>query len=170
MLFEWAIKIVSVAPASLVLELLVLFDAPVDFPLPASVNRQQDRVFGQLDFTVLVTPPWALVRQEFVVEYTHPDALILVSFELSNLFIFKLLVIEIKVVYSAINRISPILLIQKAFFTVLFIRLSRILALVIECVKKVKHLIIFFRNIGHGAIQKLLLLFLNLELVSLYFH
>lgn len=144
MLFEWAIEIISIAPAAFVLELLVFFNAPVDFPLPTSVDWQEDSVFGQLDFAILITPTWAFMRQKFIVEYAHPNALILKSFELSYFFILKLLVIEIDVVDSAIYRISPILFVHKSFFVIRLSKIPRILAVVIKCVQEVEHFRILF--------------------------
>lgn len=84
------------------------------------------------------------MRQKFIVEYAHPNALILKSFKLPYLFILKLLVIKIKFICSAIYRISPILFIN--IIAMFIIRLSRILvlAVVIKCVQEVEYFGFFF--------------------------
>ena len=118
-------EVIGVAPALSILELSILFDLPTALPLPLTLNRQENAIFGQFNRALLVTPCSSLMRKKYLLENSHPDPLILISFKLPHLFIFLPSVMGL---WNTEYGIRPIL------FSFIFLPRLRIIKLIIRAI------------------------------------
>ena len=81
-------EVVGIAPSLSILELGILLNLPAALPLPVALDRQEDALLWELDRALFVTPSSSLMWKKSFLEDSHPDSLVLVSLEFSQLFVF----------------------------------------------------------------------------------
>ena len=86
---------------------------PLGLPLPVTVDGEEDGVTRQFELAVLVAPIRPLVREQYVLENTHPNALILIRLKLAHIvFVVVILVFDVHGVSFVLRLPIPLLLFE----------------------------------------------------------